>query len=476
MFLVGVGIPDRITSLPQTVLETPFGQIIRRQLETSIQGITQAPHENVLPIRYISVKDPSISSLHPNQNRSSSNSRRVGAVHNVTKLQELEGLLTEAKRSCAVIFFTSATCPPCKIVYPAYDELATEFGNKATFIKIDINHAYEIRVKYQVKVTPTFMTFLKGETENVWSGADESQLRGNLRMLIQMAHVSHPHTGLRLATIQRPHAKPITYTTVPPLEKLVSKMGPLSTDPSVVELRAFVKQRQLSGAAEARVPNLPALGALVSDSVQRLEPMSLFPIIDLFRLALVDPRVSGYFAQQPSHSAIVTCLGRVVSLQEKCPYPLRLVTLHLSCNLFLSPLFPSQLLGDAVLSELLVPLTTSSLLDTGHAPTVGAAISLAYNICAFVHMQRLDGKADILPESAQVELMAGMLEVITKPQNKDQLRGLLLSIGLLGYLTPQDGELVNLFRALDVKEVVKGVKGIYDEIDDLLPEVEAVVG
>lgn len=51
MFLVGVGIPDRITSLPQTVLETPFGQIIRRQLETSIQGITQASHENTLPNR-----------------------------------------------------------------------------------------------------------------------------------------------------------------------------------------------------------------------------------------------------------------------------------------------------------------------------------------------------------------------------------------------------------------------------------------
>lgn len=65
MFLVGAGIPDRITSLPQTVLNTPFGQIIKRQLESSIQGITQAPHENVLPIRYFSLKDPIISRMHP---------------------------------------------------------------------------------------------------------------------------------------------------------------------------------------------------------------------------------------------------------------------------------------------------------------------------------------------------------------------------------------------------------------------------
>lgn len=405
----------------------------------------------------------------------SSGSRRVGVVHHVTKLQELEGLLTEAKRSCAMIFFTSATCPPCKIVYPAYDELATEFNGKATLIKVDINHAYEIKVKYQVKVTPTFMTFLKGETENVWSGADESRLRGNLRMLVQMAHFSHPHTGLKLPNMQRSHPKPITYTTVPPLEKLVGKLGPLSTNPSIVELRAFVKQRQVSGAAEARVPNLSDISAFLNDSIQRLEPISLFPIIDLFRLALVDPRVSGYFAQQQSRSAIVTCLEHVVSLQEKCPYPLRLVTLHLSCNLFLSPLFP-QLFGDTALSGLLISLTTFSLLDTSHAPTVGAAISLAYNICAFIHMQRLDGKDDILPESAQVELMAGLLEVIRKPRNKEELRGLLLSIGLLGYLAPQDGELVNLYGALDAKEVVKGLKGMFDETDDLVTEVGAVVG
>lgn len=397
-------------------------------------------------------------------------------VHNVIKLQELENLLSEAKRSCAVIFFTSATCPPCKIVYPAYDELAAELAGKATLIKVDINHAYEIRVKYQVKATPTFMTFLKGETENVWSDADESQLRGNLRILVQMAHFSHPHSGLRLPIMRRSQTKPITYTSVPPLEKLVSKLGPLSTDPSVVELRAFVKQSQISGPAEVRLPNLPALSAFVSDSVQRLEPMSLFPVIDLFRVALVDLRVSGYFALQPSHSTIITCLGHVVSLQEKCPYPLRLVTLHLSCNLFLSPQFPSQLLGDAVLSGLLISLITFSLLDTNHAPIVGAAISLAYNICAFIHTQRLDGKDDILPESAQVELMAGLLEVLRKPRNKDELRGLLSSVGLLSYLAPRDGELVNLYGALDAKDIVKGVKGAFAETDDLVLEVEAVVG
>lgn len=476
MFLVGTGIPDRITSLPRTVLNTPFGQMLKQDLERSIRGIAQAPHANVQSTTYISRRDLPASSLFPNENRSLSGSRPVDAVHNVTKLCDLEDLLNAAKNSCAVIFFTSASCPPCKTVYPAYDELAIEFNGKATLIKVDISHAYEIASKYQVRVTPTFMTFLQGEKENVWSGANESQIRSNVRMLVQMAHVSHPHTTLRLPTLQRPHEKPIMYSTIPPLDKLIGKLGSLSTNPAVTELRAFVQDRQKASAAGARVPHLPALSALINASVQNIEPVSLFPVIDLFRLALIDPRVSGFFAEQPSHSTIIACLERVISLQDKCPYPLRLVTLHLACNLFSSPLFPPQLLGNSALSGLLVPLITFSLLETSHAPTVAAAASLAYNIAASNHLQRLHEKEEILPESVQVEMMAGLLESMgRKPASKDALRGLLLSVGLLGYSAPQGGELNDLCGALDAKNVVAGVKGMFDGINELILEVEAVV-
>lgn len=41
-FLVGRGIPDHITSLPQTVLNTPFGQMMRPALDRSMREITQA--------------------------------------------------------------------------------------------------------------------------------------------------------------------------------------------------------------------------------------------------------------------------------------------------------------------------------------------------------------------------------------------------------------------------------------------------
>jgi desumoylating isopeptidase 1 len=484
MFLVGVAIPDRITSLPQTVLNSPFGQIFKTQLENSIRGITQAPvlsNANMLLHESTSDKDPAIPSFVPNTNSSISGGL-IGVVHNVTKLHELEDLLEKAKTSCAVVFFTSATCPHCKIVYPAYDELATEFSGQIILVKVDLSQAYGIASRYEVGETPRFMTFLQGEKESEWSGANERQLRGNIRILVQMAHPPHPHTQLKLFILHQPHDVAYIHEKRPSLDKLVSRLGSFSADPCIMELKEFVNARPTHGPAEVPLPHLPAVSALIVGSIQHMEPVSLFPIIDLFRLALIDPRVSGYFAEEPCQVAVSTCLQRVVSLGDKCPYALRVVTLYLSTNLFSSPLFPPQLLGNAALSGLLIPLITSSLLDTspppiGQLPNGQAVSFLAYNVAAFNRFQRLKGSGDVLPESSQIELMAGLLEALRRKKwGRNELRGLLLAVGLLVYSAPLDGELADLCRALDAKEIVRELKGLHRDHDELAEEVEMVIG
>ena len=125
MFLVGTGIPDRITSLPQDVLNTPFGQMLKPQLESAMRGVTQAPvAPQAIPQQntYTPVAShgaPATPSLRVNGGGIESNGHILHVVHNVIKLQDLEALLSSANKSCAVIFFTSSTCAPCKIVYPA---------------------------------------------------------------------------------------------------------------------------------------------------------------------------------------------------------------------------------------------------------------------------------------------------------------------------------------------------------------------
>lgn len=480
MFLVGKGIPDHITSLPQTVLDTPFGQMLKPQLDNAMRGITQAPvPRNNIP-QTAAQPQPTIPnglSSRPRTSMDASQKKEEipGVVYKPTRLKQLDELLASAKDSCAVIFFTSATCPPCKIVYPAYDELAAEAGSKAVLIKVDLTDAYEIGAKYQVRATSTFMTFIKGEKESEWSGANEAQLRGNVRLLIQMAHPPHPHSLIRLPTLQRPHKTPVGYTKVPPIEKLIAKMGTSGSDPAVGALKDFVTTRQRSGAVEASLPALPAVATFISKSVQVLPPESLFPVVDLLRLALVDPRVSGYFAEDASES-VFKILRTVNRLDTSCPYQLRIVTLHMACNLFTSQLFPMKLFSEPTYSTPLLQLVTCSLLDNEHPPVRVAASSLAFNMAASNHRQRIQGNADLLSEGSQVELVASLLEAMGREkESKDGMRGLLMAVGLLKYMGATKGELDDLCEAVGAKDIITEVKRAFPDLKDLVKEVEQVV-
>lgn len=478
MFLVGKGIPEHITSLPQTVLNTPFGQMMKPRLDAAIRGITQAP---VLPTNVprsgAYLQSPSNgfpASAKTNGNGLQEKLHGPGVVYKPTKVKQLNELLESARESCAVVFFTSATCPPCKIVYPAYDELAAEAGKKAVLIKVDLSEAYEIGTKYQVRVTPTFMSFLKGDKENEWSGANESQLRGNVNLLLQMAHPAHPHTLLRLPMLRRTH-KAVTYSRVPPLDKLIAKMGPSGSDPAVTALKHFVTARQQSGAVDAPLPALPDFSAFVFKSIGTMPPELLFPVIDLFRVALIDPRLSGYFAQDTSQT-VLAILTKVSGLGESCPHNLRIVTVQMACNLFTSSMFPPKLLSDSNSLIPLLHLVTTSLLDIDHSPVRVSAASLAFNIAAANHLRRLSEEEDLLPESSQVELVAGLLEAIGKErESKEGLSGLLLAVGLIKYAAPKGGEVDDLCEAVGAKDIVAEAKGAFQEINELAKEVELVM-
>ena len=465
------------------MLDTPFGQMLKPQLDSAMRQMTQVP---VAPSAIPSIPAQSrtvpngvsgTSQTSVNRNGIKQSPLPAGMVHNVTKLRDLDALLASAKKSCSVIFFTSATCAPCRICYPAYEQLAEEAGHKAVLIKVDLSTAFEIGSKYQVRATPTFMTFLNGEKLEQWSGADPAKLLGNVRLLIQMAHPPHPHTNLRLPTLQKPHRKPVTYAKVPPLDKLVAKLGPAGSSTSVTALKDFVAARSSSGAASAPLPPLSDISIFISNSINNLSPSTLFPLIDLLRLSLVDPRTSGYFAEeQQSHSLILATLAKANSLGDDCPYTMRIVTLQMACNLFTSPLYPPQLLSNPALAEPLIHLVASSLLDTAHAPVRVSAASLAFNIAAFNHLQRLEQKADLLSESAQVELVACLLESIGREEeSKDGIKGLIFALGLLAYGSDREGEVRDVLKAMGAREAIEKKAELLSGEKALVHEILMVV-
>jgi len=465
MFLVGKDIPDNIRTLPQRFLETPIGQMLRVQIDQSMRSMTQAPDAE-MPVA--STKQP-VSGYHassssgsaknlskPLQNGTYGANLHAGQVHKATSSQEIDFFLASARNSCAVIFFTSATCAPCKILYPPYDELAAEAGDRAVFIKVDLNEAIGVGVKYHVRATPTFMTFLNGQKENEWSGANEAKLRGNVRLLIQMAWPAHPHSSLRLPTFQRKITEPVFFRKVPPLDRLTAKIGPLAEEEAFSAVVDYIKHREAGGRIEAPLPNLHSFADIVATRFEELPPETHFALVDLVRIAAADARVSAFFATERNHRTILILIP---PKREPLvmPYNLQVVTLQLACNLFTSPIFAEQLISNQASNLLRMALESlaSTCLLAKHSNTRFLASALVYNLALVDHNSRMEGEPDKLNIGAMDNLEAALVEaVINERESKETLHGLLLALGMLLYSAELDGSILELCSTMDVKEAL----------------------
>ena len=450
------------------MLNTPFGRAIKPEIQRMVQR-SQEQTGGLVGLR---------------DDRTAVQERaKISLVREAGSIAELDRLLEESKRSCAIVFFTSPTCRPCITLYPLFDDLSREAEHKAVLVKVDISRAYDIASKYSVRATPTFQTFLYGEKENRWSGSDPSQLRGNVEILLRMAWPPHPHTNLKLPVLRSTEMRPVLYSKVPPLAKLKVKMGSsLSEDGSVQGVLNFVSTRSTSGASDATLPNMSTFSHFIQAAPSKLPPEILFTVVDLLRVALVDPRFSGYFAGEKGHETIAPLIAHINDL-DKCPYSLRIVTLQLACNLFSTQLYPEHILGCDTLSRPIIDLITTSLLDTEHANVRVAAASLAFNLAASNSMSRTNQQKDVLPSDLQIELAASLLEAINyEKDNAEAAKGYLLALALLLYCLPSasgsveadDGGLVDLLESLEAVEALKEKKKLFpnekliDEVADVL--------
>lgn len=457
-FLLGKGIPSHIANMPQAVLDSPFGRMLQPQLTQMVEQ-RKAQQGGLLGIQ----------NGQPQATGATTAASLPGAVIEVPNLQALNNAFTNAASKSAIIFFTSATCPPCKALYPLYHELAAEYGNVA-LLRVDVSVASDVARQYAITATPTFQTFVHGKQQESWAGADAARLRGTVKLLAEMvAGPSHPHKLLHLPHLSNADSKAVLFTKVPPLPKLLSRLGPTADDAAVQGMKHFIEARSSDGPAMTTLPDLPAFSNFLITALKDLPQELLFAVVDLFRCGLVDPRLSGYYAEEHGHKTIVTLLGYVNGSPE-IPYALRLVTLHMACNLFSSPLFPDQILEQESLRSAITQLISSSFLDDSHNNVRVAAASLLYNVARENSRRRQQSK-DRLPEGDQIELAASVLEAITQEESSaEALHGMLLALGLLGYCMPVEGELIDLLRTMDAQGTILAKKKNFPN-EPLLAEV-----
>ena len=464
MFLVGKAIPDYIKALPQTVLNTPFGQMLRPYLDRSMRAITQAPVANSAGPR---------TEMNSQQRKGEAIiKRKTGLVNSVVSLNDLNHLLSDASNACAIIFFTSSTCAPCALLYPAYNELAATFPD-ATFIKCDLNYATEIGSRYHIRATPTIQTYLKNDKFDEWSGANERKLRSNVELLVQAAFPRHPHCSLHLPEVLSKSSTMIKFPTIPPFEKVLPKLHPfVENENSITSMRAYLENLSASSLSQEHpLPDLSSFCAFLKMSISNVASENLFAAYDILRPALVDKRVNAYFVSGQGLECLLDMLEHVTSIDD-CPFNLKLVTLQLSCNLFSNDQFDHHIVQSAKLSSLLLQLVQSSTADDtlkDVAKSVGA--SLAFNTANAYYKLRTNGNDSDIREEAQVELGATILDAISRYQHFDSLQVLITALGLLVYQAPVDGELLDLCRAMEAAKTVNDKESIMGKRNVILKEV-----
>jgi thioredoxin 1 len=62
-----------------------------------------------------------------------------------------------------VVDFWAPWCGPCRMVAPEIDKLAAKLGDSVKFVKVNVDEARDVAVKYGVMSIPTIAKFEAGE-------------------------------------------------------------------------------------------------------------------------------------------------------------------------------------------------------------------------------------------------------------------------------------------------------------------------
>ena len=77
-----------------------------------------------------------------------------------------------------VVDFWAAWCGPCKMMAPAFSQLASEMSSQIRFAKVNTEQAQDISARFNIRSIPTMILFKNGKEVDRVSGAlDQSGMK-----------------------------------------------------------------------------------------------------------------------------------------------------------------------------------------------------------------------------------------------------------------------------------------------------------
>lgn len=74
------------------------------------------------------------------------------------------------KTGVVIVDFYATWCGPCKMLAPAFDELASGLSDKASFFKVNVDQGMEVAQAYRISSVPSMVIFKDGHPQEALTG------------------------------------------------------------------------------------------------------------------------------------------------------------------------------------------------------------------------------------------------------------------------------------------------------------------